>query len=129
MKDMSTKTSDDIKLDKKKKKAFLKTKKSRIIVRNLSFKANEDILRKEFKKFGEILEIQIPKKSDGKMLGFAFVGFATIKSALLAIKGMNAKQIVGRPVAVDFAVAKKRFQSQHKKEESTDDNNNNNGKD
>ena len=44
-------------------------KKSRLIVRNLSFKANSQDVREVFSKYGKVVEIQIPHKEDGKMLG------------------------------------------------------------
>ncbi|CAG2121871.1 unnamed protein product, partial [Medioppia subpectinata] len=94
------KKSDKL-LERKKRKVLLKEKKSRIIVRNLSFKANEETIKSAFSRFGQIREINIPKNSDGKMKGFCFVGFDAIKSALKAIKEMNAKPLMGRTVAVD----------------------------
>ena len=103
---------DDKKLDKKSFKKLLKTKKSRIILRNVSFKVNEDIIKDEFKQFGRVVDVNIPKKADGKMFGFCFVGFDNIKSALKAIKEMNGKPLLGRTIAVDFALAKKKFQTQ-----------------
>ncbi|KAG0411487.1 hypothetical protein HPB47_011374 [Ixodes persulcatus] len=76
-----------------------KKRKPRLIVRNLSFKANEDVLRDCFGKYGDLVEVSIPKKPDGKMRGFAFVQFAETKSAIKAINGLNASNISGRPVA------------------------------
>ena len=113
--------SVDKRLEKKKRKNLLKAKKSRIIVRNVSFKANEEIIRDHFNKFGNIIEVNVPKDTDGKMFGFCFVGFDAIKSALKAIKEMNGKPLLGRTIAVDFALAKKRFQSETTPEEEAND--------
>ena len=44
-------------------------KKSRLIVRNLSFKCSEDDVRQVFEKYGRLLEVHIPRKPDGHMLG------------------------------------------------------------
>ena len=44
-------------------------KKSRLIVRNLSFKCSEADVRKVFEKHGELLEVHIPRKPNGHMLG------------------------------------------------------------
>ena len=44
-------------------------KKSRLIVRNLSFKCSEDDLRNVFERYGQIVEVHIPRKANGHMLG------------------------------------------------------------
>lgn len=84
-------------------------KKSKLIVRNLSFKCNEEDLRKFFTQFGQISDVHIPTKMDGKRkrrLGFGFVQFCNVFEAAKAIKETNMKEIAGRPVAVDWALAK-----------------------
>lgn len=44
-------------------------KKSRLIVRNLSFKCSESDVRKVFEKYGPVVEVHIPRKPNGHMLG------------------------------------------------------------
>ncbi len=44
-------------------------KKSRLIVRNLSFKCSEAELRRTFEKYGQLLEVHVPRKPNGLMLG------------------------------------------------------------
>ncbi|KAG7217445.1 hypothetical protein INR49_021613 [Caranx melampygus] len=56
-----------------KPKGIKNKQKSRLIIRNLSFKCSEDDLKEVFSQFGTVLEAQIPLKPDGKMRGFAFV--------------------------------------------------------
>nr|XP_012329529.1 RNA-binding protein 28 [Aotus nancymaae] len=90
----------------KPKKAKVADKKARLIIRNLSFKCSEDDLKTVFAQFGAVLEVNIPRKPDGKMRGFAFVQFKNLLEAGKALKGMNMKEIKGRTVAVDWAVAK-----------------------
>ncbi|XP_051890152.1 RNA-binding protein 28 [Pristis pectinata] len=85
-------------------------RKARLIVRNLSFKCSEDDLKAIFSQYGTVLEVSIPTK-DGKMRGFAFVQFKNILEAGKALKGMNLKEIKGRPVAVDWAVAKDKYRA------------------
>ncbi|XP_041853890.1 LOW QUALITY PROTEIN: RNA-binding protein 28 [Melanotaenia boesemani] len=88
--------------------------KSRLIIRNLSFKCTEDDLKEVFGKFGTVVEAKIPLKPDGKMRGFAFVLFKTVSGAGKALKAMNLKEIKGRQVAVDWAVPKDKYiASQH----------------
>ncbi|XP_072290729.1 RNA-binding protein 28 [Eucyclogobius newberryi] len=87
------------------------TLKARLIIRNLSFKCSEDDLRETFAEFGTVLDARIPLKPDGKMRGFAFVTFKNVSGASKALAAMNMKEIKGRPVAVDWAVAKDKYLS------------------
>ncbi|KAL0618052.1 RNA-binding protein 28 [Plecturocebus cupreus] len=98
--------SEVSKKEPKPKKAKVADKKARLIIRNLSFKCSEDDLKTIFAQFGAVLEVNIPRKPDGKMRGFAFVQFKNLLEAGKALKGMNMKEIKGRTVAVDWAVAK-----------------------
>ncbi|XP_069048675.1 RNA-binding protein 28 [Lepisosteus oculatus] len=95
---------------KQKPKSTKKSKKkARLIIRNLSFKCTEDDLKQFFSKYGAVLEVNIPRKADGKMRGFAFVQFKNVLEAGKALKATNLKEIKGRQVAVDWAVAKDKF--------------------
>uniref|UniRef100_A0A667ZQH8 RNA binding motif protein 28 n=1 Tax=Myripristis murdjan TaxID=586833 RepID=A0A667ZQH8_9TELE len=71
------------------------TLKSRLIIRNLSFKCSEEDLKQTFAKFGTVLEAKIPLKPDGKMRGFAFVLFKNVCEAGRALNAMNLKEIKG----------------------------------
>ncbi|NWZ58381.1 RBM28 protein, partial [Haliaeetus albicilla] len=93
------------------KKPRAASRKARLIVRNLSFKCSEDDLRSLFSPFGTVLEVNIPRKPDGKMRGFAFVQLRNMLEAAKALRGMNMKEIKGRPVAVDWAVAKDKYRA------------------
>ncbi|KAM6283528.1 LOW QUALITY PROTEIN: RNA-binding protein 28 [Spheniscus humboldti] len=93
------------------KKPRAASKKARLIVRNLSFKCSEDDLRSLFSPFGTVLEVNVPRKPDGKMRGFAFVQLRNVLEAAKALRGMNMREIKGRPVAVDWAVAKDKYRA------------------
>lgn len=86
-------------------------KKGRLIIRNLPFKITEALLRTEFSKYGEITDLKILKKPDGRLVGCAFVQFQDYASSLKAIKGLNGKDLLKRKVTVDFAISKDRYQS------------------
>ncbi|XP_002712116.2 RNA-binding protein 28 [Oryctolagus cuniculus] len=101
--------SETLKKELKSKKPKAADKKARLIIRNLSFKCSEDDLKTIFAQFGAVLEVNVPKKPDGKMRGFAFVQFKNLLEAGKALKGMNMKEIKGRTVAVDWAVAKDKY--------------------
>ncbi|ESO84060.1 hypothetical protein LOTGIDRAFT_229578 [Lottia gigantea] len=80
-------------------------KRCRLIIRNLSFKCKIDTLKQIFSKFGQVVEVNIPTKEDGKMKGFGFVQLGDLVSADKAVKAMNGQNILGRPVAVDWALS------------------------
>ncbi|XP_065795727.1 RNA-binding protein 28 [Muntiacus reevesi] len=106
-----TENSESPKKELKPKKTKVADKKARLIIRNLSFKCSEDDLKAVFSQFGTILEVNIPRKPDGKMRGFAFVQFKNLLEAGKALKGMNMKEVKGRTVAVDWAVAKDKYKN------------------
>ncbi|KAM4038001.1 RNA-binding protein 28 isoform 2-T2 [Anomaloglossus baeobatrachus] len=101
-------TPEDAKQSKP-KDAKVPPKKARLIIRNLSFKCSEEDLKTYFSTFGSVMEVNIPKKPDGKMRGFAFVQFKNMLEASKALKATNMKSIKGRTVAVDWAVAKDKY--------------------
>ncbi|XP_032257520.1 RNA-binding protein 28 isoform X2 [Phoca vitulina] len=103
--------SEPPKKEVKPKKPKVADKKARLIIRNLSFKCSEDDLKTVFAQYGAVLEVNIPRKPDGKMRGFAFVQFKNLLEAGKALKSMNMKEIKGRTVAVDWAVAKDKYKN------------------
>ncbi|XP_044139356.1 RNA-binding protein 28 isoform X1 [Bufo gargarizans] len=110
-KDKKAKAKDATEQAKQSKPKDVKVppKKARLIIRNLSFKSSEEELKTHFSTFGSVMEVNIPKKPDGNMRGFAFVQFKNMLEASKALKGTNMKSIKGRTVAVDWAVAKDKY--------------------
>jgi len=92
--------------------------KARLVIRNLSFKANEDSLKEHFSQFGHVIDVNILKKADGKMVGCAFVEFKNINSASDAINKANKQKFLNRPIAVDWAVPKEVFATQNSNNEA-----------
>ena len=84
-------------------------KKSRLIIRNLSFKCQKSHLKKVFEVYGELVDFQVPLMPDGKCRGIGFVQFKNLEDAKTAVESVNGKDILGRPVAVDWALSKAEY--------------------
>merc|ERR1719234_1497106 len=93
-------------------------KKSRLIVRNLSFWCDESELATAFEKYGVITEVKIPLQPDGRKRGFGFVQFSNVFEAGKALEVMNMAEIKGRKVAVDWALPREKFKEMSQEEEA-----------
>uniref|UniRef100_A0A1A9ZP68 RRM domain-containing protein n=1 Tax=Glossina pallidipes TaxID=7398 RepID=A0A1A9ZP68_GLOPL len=93
----------------KEEKERRQKKRARLIVRNINYKAAEQDLRTHFGQWGEIEEINLLKRADGKLVGCAFIQYATINQATKAILKGNSKELLGRPVFVDWALGKNEY--------------------
>lgn len=64
-----------------------------------------------FIKFGKIYEVKLPPgKRAGSSAGFGFVNFTNQADAEKAIRDGNARDLGGRQIAVDWAVAREQYQ-------------------
>lgn len=73
-------------------------------VSNLSFHTGEDDLRKLFEQFGSVSSAKvINDRETGRSRGFGFVEMDSDAEAKEAIKGLNNKEVEGRPMSVSVA--------------------------
>ena len=73
-------------------------------VSNLSFHTADDDLRKLFEQFGSVSSAKvINDRETGRSRGFGFVEMDSEAEAKEAIKGLNNKEIEGRPMSVSVA--------------------------
>jgi nucleolar protein 4 len=94
-------------------------KNPRVIVRNLHFSTGEKHLRKLFNiDDSKITQIHAPTNDKGTGSGFAFVTFANTQQAKIAMKECNGKMLLGRPVAVDWALPKELWEQVKTEEEA-----------
>lgn len=78
-------------------------------------------MRKHFDEFGEVQEVNILKKPNGQLVGCGFVQYKTTAEAAQALLKRNANKFLGRPIHVDWAVAKDTY-VRHLNEDSTPEN-------
>ncbi|EFA01819.1 RNA-binding protein 28 [Tribolium castaneum] len=114
-------TKDKLKQIKKERKLKLKEKRARLVIRNLPFEATEENLKEHFAQFGEVQEVKVLKKEDGKLVGCGFVQFKLVQKAAKARHHLNGKPFLGREIEVDFALAKNKYKTEDKKEIKEED--------
>ena len=73
-----------------------------VCVKGLSFQAYEDDIKQIFEPFGEILNVKLLYRPDGKSKGIAFVKFGK-KSAFNKALELNETEQFGRPINVEQA--------------------------
>lgn len=82
----------------------METIMKKIFVGNLSWKANEEILRPLFEAYGAVISIKIvTDQYTGKSKGFAFVEMESPEAAKAAIEGLNDKSVLDRNIRVSLA--------------------------
>ncbi len=95
-----------------------------IFVGNLSFEAKESDVLGAFASFGKVDSVVIVMEKKGKKSrGFGFLEMPDEQEALAAITGLQGKEILGRPINVMAALAKKEKSQpkDHKKSDSRED--------
>ncbi|XP_012279584.1 protein timeless homolog [Orussus abietinus] len=116
---------EDLQIVKKKDRGTRDRKKSkrraRLIIRNLSFEMTEDILKLQFAKYGNIKDVKILTRPDGKHIGCGFVEFERVQSAAQALHYENLQPLFGRPIVVDWAVSKTKYSADVKQEPTEND--------
>lgn len=95
---------------KLKKKQSKKNKlRARLVVHNIRFDATEGDLREHFGKYGQISEVTLLKREDGKLTGCGFVQFDLVQKAAKARHHLNGKPLLDRNITCDWAVPKKKY--------------------
>uniref|UniRef100_T1H9E0 RRM domain-containing protein n=3 Tax=Rhodnius TaxID=13248 RepID=T1H9E0_RHOPR len=84
-------------------------KTARLVVRNLPFNCNEEDVRKYFSTFGQVVEVKLLRKNDGRLVGCGFVQYEDKFSAANALQHTSGELFKGRPIIVDWAVPKHKY--------------------
>ena len=80
----------------------------KIYVGNLDYKVTEFAVRRLFEPFGELEDVAMATdKQTGKPRGFAIVMMRDHDEARKAIGGVQGRRLMGRPLVVNEAIAKK----------------------
>ncbi|RCK78849.1 MAG: RNA-binding region RNP-1 [Candidatus Ozemobacter sibiricus] len=76
----------------------------KVFVGNLPFAVNDEKLKTEFSKFGNVESARVvTDKHTNRSRGYGFVEFTDQAAAEAAIQGMNGQPMEGRPLTVNLA--------------------------
>ncbi len=78
----------------------------RLFIGNIPYSITRYELENIFKRFGDVVDVYIPKDGDGRIKGFAFIEFADSSSGLKAIKESWKLKIDGRRIHINLAKPK-----------------------
>ncbi len=80
-----------------------------IYVGNLSYRVNDEELRKAFSAYGEVKSATIIKdRATGNSKGFGFVEMPNNEEANAAMNGLNGKELGGRALRINEAKPQER---------------------
>ena len=98
-------------------------KSAKLIVRNMPFEATKSEIRDLFTSFAQVKAVRLPKRSDGRQRGFAFVEFLTKQEAAAALEAAKDIHFYGRHLVVEYAASA----VNNNGPDADNNNNNNNG--
>jgi RNA recognition motif-containing protein len=77
---------------------------NKVFVGGLNYATTEDELKKEFERFGSIINVRVVRNHEtGQSRGFAFITFANDIAATEAVAAMDQQQFGGRVIGVKIA--------------------------
>ncbi|CAH8354161.1 unnamed protein product [Eruca vesicaria subsp. sativa] len=80
---------------------------SKLFIGGLNYDTNEPILKNEFEKYGEVINVRvICDHKSGKSKGYGFVLFDSEEAAATALASMNNQLLEGRHIRVAYACPK-----------------------
>ena len=82
-----------------------------LYVRNLEHEIDDERLRKEFSKFGQITSAKVMVDKTMHSKGFGFVCFSSPEEATKAVTEMNGRAIISKPLYVALAQRKEERQA------------------
>ena len=80
----------------------------KLFIKNIDPTVNEVLLESIFKQYGDVKDTKIIyDKITWESRGFGFVEFKNKEDALMAMEGLNGKELIGKKLSVEEAVEKR----------------------
>ncbi|KAL4248789.1 Multiple RNA-binding domain-containing protein 1 [Abortiporus biennis] len=89
--------------DDKEDKDKVKSKTTKMIVKNVPFEATKKDIRELFGSHGQLKSVRLPKKFDHRSRGFAFLEFLTRHEAENAYAALKHTHLLGRHLVLEWA--------------------------
>ena len=87
-------------------------REGKVIIRNIPFDLKDTHLKKDFGKYGTILDVNLPIKNENNLnRGFGFIEFSTKEEAKKLIDAMNGQKYKGRPIVVELSLPKGKYET------------------
>lgn len=90
----------------KEEKKLRQKKRGRLIVRNISYKATEELMKEHFSQWGQLEEVKLLRRPTGELVGCGFVQYVNNFDANKALLIGNKTEFLGRKVYIDRALSK-----------------------
>ena len=103
--------SPPVRFEAEKMERYSKYQGVNLYVKNLEDEVDDERLRKEFSKFGNITSAKVMHDEVGVSKGFGFVCFSSPEEATKAVTEMNGRIIVSKPLYVALAQRKEERQA------------------
>ncbi|KAF7287821.1 hypothetical protein GWI33_000174 [Rhynchophorus ferrugineus] len=108
-------------LDRAKSKAILKEKRARLVVKNLSFKATEESVRKYFEEYGQISNVELLKKPDGRNLEVDFAKPKNVYNKEKQKSSTAKEEVEVKQESIDTSIISIKDEDLEEKPEITDE--------
>ena len=83
-----------------------------LCIKNLEDEIDEDFLRLQFSVYGAVLKVKVVKDEKGVSKGFGFICLSSPDEASKAIRKMNGKVLLTKPLHVSYAQRKEERRKQ-----------------
>ncbi|CAB1333533.1 unnamed protein product [Coregonus sp. 'balchen'] len=91
-----------------------------LFIRNISDESRPEELRREFGRYGPIVDVYIPLDfSTRRPRGFAYIQFEDVRDAEDALHNLDRKWVCGRQIEIQFAQGDRKTPNQMKTKESS----------
>ena len=94
----------------------------RIVVNHMEAEWGDTWIKNTFSKYGSIIDIEIPRRKNGKKKDICYIQFSKREECLAAIQGVNGQRYHKRILSVDFIDQSKKIKKNHSDSDNQEEN-------